>query len=500
MQPYEQRRVLPTNVTRLNEYKNDIVITYNDYVGYLADEYAFLTKTQQEIFDIHASELQKLLKRAFSILNLQYNFLDSVYAQIDISQLTSIDTAANQGPSTSDSDRVNTPEPTKSTDSETNTPAVDSDSDGETDPKGAVGGDPKGLTHSSPLGSTESLVLQDLSLAETEELEQKTEQKTEQQFEQQEEEQIERNPRVEQPIIHQNIPIVQPVQIPMAQTEEQFLNAAKAIMTGKYGGDPLKLNGFIRDATMVEKLAKNEDVKKFCLEYIKSRLEGRAEECIPDDCDSVAKLTAALKEKIKPDSSTVIEGKMLALRLIKGDFTKFAKEAEELSEAFRRSLTVEGITKAKAEEMAIRKTVEVCRKTARAEVVKSVLEATQYSTPAEVVATFITQSDKARREFKDEQNLKQKKSGNSSGNGNNNRNKHFHKNRNSRDNRGGNRNDNRSGARNGRGQGQQNQQNRGRYNGNRSSGNEHTIRFVTGAPPAATADQPQQEQFFQLQN
>lgn len=106
------------------------------------------------------------------------------------------------------------------------------------------------------------------------------------------------------------------------------------------------------------------------------------------------------------------------------------------------------------------------RKTARADVVKSVLESSKYENSADVIATFITQSDIARREFKEAQLLKQKK-------GNNNKN-------------GGNRsNDYRSNNSNNRGRsyqnnqnGNNNQQQRGR-NDNRQNRQEHTIRVVT---------------------
>lgn len=293
----------------------------------------------------------------------------------------------------------------------------------------------------------------------------------------------------------------------MAQTVDTFLKSASNIINYKFNGDPLKVNGFIADAKLVASLAQNEDTKQFCLTFVKSRLEGRAEESIPDDCDSVEKLTKALKEKLKPDNSNIIEGKILALRLQKSDYSKFAEEAEKLGEALRRSLIVEGLTKQKSEEMTIRRMVELCRKTAKADVVKSVLESTKYDSAADVIATFITQSDIARREYKETQLNRQKKSNsNNAGNGNGQRNKNYNKNRNN----GGNRsNDNRPNENRSNGnyrgrnnQNNQNQQQRGRNNNNRPNRQEHTIRLVSGSQPSTSAEQPQQqqEQFFRLEN
>lgn len=288
----------------------------------------------------------------------------------------------------------------------------------------------------------------------------------------------------------------------MVQTKESFLKTASNVLNYKYGGDPLKLNSFLTDVDLVMSLAEGEEMKAFCLTFIKSRMEGRAEEAIPETCATLDALKTALKAKIKPDNSGIIEGKMTALQLRKGDFSKFATEVEKLAEALRRTLIVEGLTKAKAEEMTIKKTVEICRKTAKNEVVKSVLASTKYDTPADVIATFITQSDIARREFKEAQNSG-KKANNGNGNGNGKQNRFFNKNR-SGNNGQNNQGSNGRGNSNFRGRGRgQNQQNRDRNNGNnRSSRNEHTIRVVTGAPAAPPAEQnvPQQDQFFRIES
>lgn len=289
--------------------------------------------------------------------------------------------------------------------------------------------------------------------------------------------------------------------ITMPQSIDSYVKIAGNILNYKYGGDPLKLNSFITDVELVESLATTEETKTFCLKFIKSKLEGRAEEAVPENCESVKDLTTALKAKIKPDNSAIIEGKMTALQLRKGDFSKFAAEAENLAEALRRTLIVEGLTRAKAEEMTIKKTVEICRKTTKSEVVKSVLASSQYVTPAEVIATFITQSDIARREYKEAQNTQKKTS--NSGNGNGKQNKSYNKNRNGNNGQSNNRSENRGNYRgNNRNRSQNQQQNRDRNNGNNRSGrNEHTIRVVTGAQaPPAEQTPPQQEQFFRIEN
>lgn len=193
-----------------------------------------------------------------------------------------------------------------------------------------------------------------------------------------------------------------------AQSKRDFMALAGPVLNYKYNGDPLKLETFLTDIDFVEALAEAEQ-SDLCFKYIRSKLEGKALECMPENLTTVQQITEALKQKIKPESSKVIEGKITSLRLIKGNFSTFAKQAEELAENLRRSLVVEGISKAKAEEMSIGKTVELCRKTARSDVVKSIISSTSYKTPAEVIAKFITESDIAKIEFKQKQTNKDKK-------------------------------------------------------------------------------------------
>lgn len=123
-------------------------------------------------------------------------------------------------------------------------------------------------------------------------------------------------------------------------TKPEFLKTASSILNYKLNGDPSKLNSFISDVEMVNEL-KEADQVEICFKFIKDKLEGKALECITDDMNTVQQIIDALKLEIKPESSAVIEGKLQALK---------EEEAEKLSEAFRRSLVVEGIPRAKAQE------------------------------------------------------------------------------------------------------------------------------------------------------
>lgn len=318
------------------------------------------------------------------------------------------------------------------------------------------------------------------------------------------------------PIVAQSIQ----TQTTMAQTKFEFLKLAGSLINYKFEGDPLKLASFLADIDMVEDVA-DENMMATCVTFIKRCLSGRALEFIPEDADTIQKIKDALIDNIKPESSEVVEGKLMALRVKKGDFTEFTKEAEKLAEAFRRSLVVSGITKAKAQEMTIKKTIELCRKTARFETVKSVISSSKYDQPADVLATLVTQNDIAKKEKIESDAVKAKQQNKSTNSQN--RNGKFNSQNNNRGNFNQNGNRNRNNFRQQNGQnGQRDQQQRGngnfRGNGNgqnrnyqnRQNRNEHTIRFVTGnsvgpmqgqmgfPQQQMMQNQPQQDQVYQI--
>lgn len=309
----------------------------------------------------------------------------------------------------------------------------------------------------------------------------------------------------------------------MVQSINDFLKLASALINYKYEGDPLKLQSFLADVDLVVQSAE-ENNGALCLTFLKRCVSGRALEYIPEDADTVEKFKNALKNNIKTESSDVVEGKMMALHVRRGNFTEFTQEAEKLAEAFRRSLVLSGISHAKAQEMTIKKTIELCRKTARSEVVKSVISSSHYEQPADVLATLVTQNDVARKEKAESDAFKLKQQSKNSGSQN--RNGRFNGrgggrgNYNNNGGRGGNNNNNNFRQNNGnrdnhqRGNGNFRGNGQNRQYQNRGNRNEHTIRVLTGNSPGPShgqmfypqqqmlqqqqQQQPQQDQIFQI--
>lgn len=426
IEPYESRRKLTKNTELLESYKSNIVNAHNEVIGYLADHFDRSDLNTQNIFDERAEAFVAKTKRAFSILNLIYNWIDNNYQQININEIQSEELELDNSES-----------------EESDTDVVKDNQDLIRQQTVVSGSSSRSIFTPTVSGNQVSNQQQ---IVETG---------------------------------HSARSILTPRQANvtrnMAQSASEFLGLASRILNSKFAGDPLKLESFINEVELVKSICERPNVA-ISVRFIKSRLEGKALECLPETVDDVDTIIRALKANIKTESSKVVEGKMLALRLIKGNFSDFAKKAEELAENFRRSLVVEGISKAKAEEMAIDKTVDLCRQTSHSDVVKAVLSAGAYDSPSGVIAKFITQSDLARKEKRETENFKNSKFNKNKGNS-------FNKNKNQQNfkkNNGQNQNQN-----------QNNNNNNGRNGNQRRNNNngrpEHQVRVMQGndQPPQA---------------
>lgn len=177
----------------------------------------------------------------------------------------------------------------------------------------------------------------------------------------------------------------------MVQSIADAMKIASQTVMKTFDGNPLQLKSFTISLDLLDALIEAEH-KAIMIKFVLSRLEGKALECIPDNVTEIKTIKEALEKFIVHDSAKIVAGKMEALRADKTNLTDFTKRAEELAESLQRSLVVEGCTKDLALEMAVDKTIEMCRKSARSEIVKSVLASKSFKTPKEVVATYIVQS------------------------------------------------------------------------------------------------------------
>lgn len=193
---------------------------------------------------------------------------------------------------------------------------------------------------------------------------------------------------------------VNPVAIEnMTMEKGQFLSLMAANIRKNYTGDPLMLTPFLASVDLMKEMAdENPNLLTLLKKFVLTKLEGYASEIVPSEPESIEVIVKTLKEKIKPESSKVIEGRMMALRADRGSLQDYAQKAEELADSLRRALVMDGIPLAKAEEMTIDKTVELCRSNAQNQTVKSVLASTKFENPKEVIAKYVVESNTTKRE------------------------------------------------------------------------------------------------------
>lgn len=290
----------------------------------------------------------------------------------------------------------------------------------------------------------------------------------------------------------------------------EFLRLAAQTINRNYTGEPLALNAFINSVELLRTVAgDNIDILK---RFILTKLEGKALESIPNDPPDIDTILNALKANIKPDSSKVIEGRMLSLKLDSTKVQDYSEQAEKLAEALQRSLIIEGITQVKAKEMAIDRTVEMCRQSAKSDLVKSVLAASKFESPQEVLAKFVIEANTEKKEKQILAYKSQQRRGGFRGRGfkNNNNGRNYNYDNNNRNNNGYNNNNGRNNNyNNNRGRGRGQGRGRGGYynnNNNYNNQNQNNNRYIRYAENAQVPSQGwradnqqqnnQQQQFY----
>lgn len=252
----------------------------------------------------------------------------------------------------------------------------------------------------------------------------------------------------------------------------ELFNVVNRQFRQNYSGEPLGLTTFIDAVEILETFATTADLRKDLLRYLTAKLEGRAREYITDTIVSIEQFKRVLRDNIQPENSKVIEGRIASLRYAYSKQGEFSAKAEELADALRRTLIIEGMTPKKANEISVDKTIELCRKSTNSDLVKSVLASSSFKSPKEVIAKLITESDatiKEQKVLKYNQFTHNAQRGNSRGNG---RGNYFNRGRGNRGYHYGdvqNNGNSRGNYQRGRGYGRGNNRyhnNNGRYNGN----------------------------------
>lgn len=173
-----------------------------------------------------------------------------------------------------------------------------------------------------------------------------------------------------------------------------FAALMAATIRQNYSGNPLALAPFLASIDFLKEMAETPTLLTLLKKFILTKLEGYASEIVPANVESIDALVKCLRDKIKHDNSKVIEARMLALRCDYRNLQSYAKEVENLADAFRRALIYEQMPHEMAEKIVIEKTVELCRANTQNGTVKAILASKKFENPKEVVAQFVIESTK----------------------------------------------------------------------------------------------------------
>lgn len=174
------------------------------------------------------------------------------------------------------------------------------------------------------------------------------------------------------------------------EAQQKFLSLCGSQISKNYDGDPLHLAAFVNSVKLLKGV--QGDNAALLLLFVKSKLIGRALEAIDNTADTVDKVIDQLEAEIKHENSKVLKGRMAAVHFNPSKSKEFAQETELLAEALQRTLILEGMTKQRAKEEAIEKTIDLCRKSTRSDLVRSILGASTFNSPQEVISKFIVEN------------------------------------------------------------------------------------------------------------
>lgn len=267
----DKRRTVPTDEAKVLKYKTDIVEAYNNFVEFIARVYdSQSTKTkealQRDFDNVHKPKLLECLKVFQLTTQLPENFLS-----LDIDSIIDIATPEVENNSQKSLDTASTSSVIQ--DTEKTSSAADQVNKANDNDK-----TPDLADNTLNTSSYKTVEAGQLSPNRT----------------------INNNNNT------------------MPQTTQEFLKMASGVLNYKYDADPLKLESFLADVEIVEAMAEAEQTA-FCLKFIKAKLDQKALEHLPEVIREVKDITDALRTAIKVESSDVIEGKILALRLHRGN-------------------------------------------------------------------------------------------------------------------------------------------------------------------------------------
>lgn len=157
-----------------------------------------------------------------------------------------------------------------------------------------------------------------------------------------------------------------------------------------FSGAVAELDAFIINIKILERTIPQAHIS-LAIECIRGKLLGTAAKVVPESVTSFADIRTALISNIIAEPSSVVEARLAAIRFDNENLTKFSEDVEKAASLLFQTFISEGIPINKSNEMTIAKVVETCRRSARNDLVRSVLASSTFDTPKAVLSKFITE-------------------------------------------------------------------------------------------------------------
>lgn len=325
---------LSTNPTTLEQYRWDVVTAYNVFVKFVVDNFYNVDKPGQTVLKEKTQAAREKLVACLNALGCLYELPKNIFEEIDVATIGNVAVP----PGTSEEERQKQERERR---------------------------------------EEEERQKQEREKREEEEREKRERERREEEEERQRREREDQNAKMTDPL----------------KAQKELLDIVNGQIRKPYDGNPMGLQTFITGVEIAKDFANTGDLKTKLVAYVKGRLEGRARELIPDGDITIEQLIEKLKQAIKPENSKIIEARIASLHYSYAKQEEFATKAEELTDALRRTLIIEGIAPTKANEMTIDRTIQLCSRSANSDVVKAILGASSFNTAKEVVAKLITSND-----------------------------------------------------------------------------------------------------------
>ena len=176
----------------------------------------------------------------------------------------------------------------------------------------------------------------------------------------------------------------------MEKANLEYLKLANNILKS-YNGKPEGLASFLNCLDLLKTITPPE-LTSLALSFIKTRLEGRALDSIPQSYVSIDELKVALTNNIKPISSKLLESRLSATSSSKKTLQEFIGAIENAASLLKQSLVTEGCSSKKAEELVTARVLEICRSSTQSEFLKTVLASSTFNNYQDVINKYCLES------------------------------------------------------------------------------------------------------------